>query len=200
MNEIIERIKAIVLRTRQTWEEIESEETPASRLMVHYVLVLAAVPALALFIGQWIIGIHIPFAGVYHFSFGASVLLSVINYIVIVAMIWAVARILMFVAPKFGSLGDEDACFKMAVYSFFPYLAAGVIFIIPSFSVIVYLTALYGLYIMYLGLPIILKTPEEKTIPFMVVIVVAAIMVFVIGNSIFTVIRGLFGPDLPSIQ
>ncbi|MCD6118038.1 YIP1 family protein [bacterium] len=199
MNAIIERIKAIVLKPKQTWEEIAAEQTTPQDLMKNYVFIFAALPAVATFLGRWIIGIQIPFAGVYHFSFGASLVASITNYVITVASIWILAKILFVLGTKFGSNGDEAACFKMAVYSYFPYLAAGVLLIIPSLSVLVYLAGLYGLYLMYVGLPIIMETPEEKTIPFMVVIVVAVILVSVIASSIIGVILGAFGPKLPPL-
>jgi len=199
MNTIIERVKAIVLKPKQTWEEIAAEETTPRDLMKSSVFILAAVPAVASFLGRWIIGIHIPFAGVYHFSFGASLVSSITSYVITVASIWVLAKILFIVGPKFDSKGEETACFKMVVYSYFPYLAAGVLLVIPSLSVLVYLAGFYGLYLMYVGLPIVMETPEEKTIPFMVVIVVAAILVSVIASSIFGVILGVFGPKLPPL-
>ncbi|RKY81384.1 hypothetical protein DRQ07_04245 [candidate division KSB1 bacterium] len=199
MNAIIERIKAIILNPTQTWDVIAAEDTSAQELMKKYVLLLALVPAVASFLGRWIIGIHIPFVGVYHFSFGASLLISIFNYVVTVASIWVFAKILMFIAPKFDSEKEEDAYFKVSVYSFFPYLAAGVLMIIPSLSVLVYLAGLYGLYLMYIALPIVLGTPQEKTIPLMVVLIVSAIMVFAIAGSIVSVIVGAFGPKLPTL-
>jgi hypothetical protein len=74
MKQIIERVKAIVFKPRETWQTINNEETTIPELMKDYLLILVAAPAVALLLGKWIIGIQIPFVGVYRFSFGASLI------------------------------------------------------------------------------------------------------------------------------
>lgn len=199
MKKIIERVKQIVLKPRETWEIISQEEASIPLLLKEYLLILAAVPALASFLGRWIIGIRIPFAGVYHFGFGASLVNSIIGYVLTVASVWIAGRVISLLAPNFGSSRDDVKGFQVALYSYTPMLAAGVLNLIPSLSVLVFFAGLYGLYILYIGLPIVMGTPKQKSLPYTIIIIVALILIYMIMNWITGAILGAYGPSLPEI-
>ncbi|GAB6184173.1 hypothetical protein [Thermodesulfovibrio hydrogeniphilus] len=56
------------------------------------------------------------------------------------------------------------------------------IYIIPALSVLVLIAGIYGIYILYLGLPILMNTPKDKAFVYVLVIIVASVAVyFVIG-------------------
>ncbi|MFA5083285.1 MAG: YIP1 family protein, partial [Hydrogenophilaceae bacterium] len=78
---------------------------------------------------------------------------------------------------------------KAAAYSFTPAWLAGVLNLIPSLGVLVLLASLYGIYLLYLGLPVLMKAPEDKALPYTVIVVVCAIVVGVLIG----VVAGLFG-------
>ena len=48
--------------------------------------------------------------------------------------------------------------------------------------------ALYGLYLLYLGLPVLMKSPPDKSMGYTVVVVVAAIVVQLVLGSIVTMV------------
>ena len=66
---------------------------------------------------------------------------------------------------------------KVAVYSYTPGWIAGVLGIVPALGLIGIVIALYGIYLLYLGLPRLMKNPEEKSIGYTAVVVICAIVV-----------------------
>jgi len=192
MQKIIERVKQIVLKPRETWETISREEITVSGLLKEYLLPLVAVLTIADFLGKWIVGIRIPFAGVYRFSFGASLLNAILEYVLIIAGIWASGMVISLLAPNFGSTRDDVKGFKVAVYTYTPLLVAGICLIIPSLAPLVTLAGLYGLYLLYIGLPIVMDTPKEKSLAYTIVVVVVIILVYVIVSSITGAVLGAF--------
>lgn len=199
MKQIIERVKAIVFKPRETWDAINSEGTTVSDLIKNYLLILAAAPAIAYLLGKWIIGIHIPFVGVYRFSFGASLLTSVLWYIFTIISIWVVGKVISYLAPNFGSTQNDVKGFQIAVYSYTPFLAAGILYIIPALNVLVILAGLYGLYLLYIGLPILMNTPKEKSLAYTITIIVTIILIYIIFSIIIGAVHNIFGPALPRI-
>ncbi len=199
MEKLIERVKKIILKPREAWEEIKTEETTVSGLFTRYLLILAAIPAVAGFLGRWIIGIRIPFSGVYHFSFGASLFNALVTYVLTVVGVWILGKVIFMLAPNFASVKDEVSAYKVAVYSYTPYLVAGVLNLIPSLGIIVLIAGLYSLYLLYMGLPILMKTPNEKTLAYTVLIVVTVILISILVSVITGLILRPFGPDLPRI-
>ncbi len=199
MHKIFNRVKDIVLKPKETWNTISTEETSVAKLGREYLLILAAVPSLASFLGNWIIGIRIPFVGFYRLTFGESLINSIVIYILIVAEIWAVGKLISLLAKNFSSNRDDIRGFKVAVYIFTPYLASGVFNLIPYFSPLMLIAGLYGLYLLYIGLPVVMETPKEKSLPYFVVILTAIVLIFIIVSMISGAILKAFGPSLPRI-
>lgn len=199
MQKIVERVKQIVLKPRETWETISTEEATVTGLFKEYLLILAAIPALASFLGKWIIGIRIPFSGVHHLTLGESLITSIVSYFLIVAGVWLLGKVVSYLASNFGSTRDDVKGMKVAVYMYTPFLAAGIFYIIPALSPLVLIAGFYGLYLLYIGLPIVMETPKEKAMAYTVVVVVALILIYIIIGAISGAILNAFGPDLPRI-
>lgn len=193
---LINRIKNLVISPKEEWSVIAGEEMTANTLIKDYLLVLVAIPAVARFLGMWIIGVPIPFGGgVVRLTFFKSLISALVFYILTAAGIWVFAQILKFIAPRFSSSNDYVKTLKVSIFMAAPYLIAGVLFIIPSLSVITLLVGIYCLYILYVGVPIVLETPQEKTIAFIVVSVIAAILLSIIISAITAPLINAFGPD-----
>ena len=54
---LIDRVKDILLKPKDTWPVIEGEETTPASLYKDYLMILAAIPAVCGFIGMSLIGI-----------------------------------------------------------------------------------------------------------------------------------------------
>jgi hypothetical protein len=75
-------------------------------------------------------------------------------------------------------------------------LLAGVFNILPALSIVGILVAFYALYVIYLGLPVLMKNPKEKTIVYMVVLILASIIAGVVLSAVtsaFTPSMGMGG-------
>ena len=78
---------------------------------------------------------------------------------------------------------------KVAVFSWTPSWIAGILMLIPVLSPIAMLLSLYSLYLFYLGLPVLMETPKDKTMGYFIVTILVSIVVFiligVISNALF---------------
>lgn len=54
---LVDRAKNILLSPNSEWEVIRSESTTTAELFTKYAVILAAIPAIAGFIGYYLIGI-----------------------------------------------------------------------------------------------------------------------------------------------
>jgi uncharacterized membrane protein len=61
---------------------------------------------------------------------------------------------------------------------------AGMLRLIPALTPLIFLAALYGVYLFYLGLPVVMKTPPDKIVPYMVVSAVVIIVISVVMASL----------------
>jgi Yip1 domain len=181
--DIVERAKAITLNPAATWPVIDAEKHDAKSLFVPYMLILAAIPAICSFIGLSVIGMS-GFGFSYRIPIANGLGMMLTTYVLSLVMTFVLGWIISALAPTFGGKSDQIQGLKLAVFASTPMMLAGVLNILPALSIIGLLAAIYGLYVMYLGLPVLMKNPPDKTIPYMVVLVLASIVSAVVLYSL----------------
>lgn len=176
---IVERVKGIILKPSETWHEIKREEVTIGELYRSYAVVLAAIPAISGFIGSGLIGYS--FMGT-HIRMGLFSALgsALVSYVLSLIGLYIIALIADALAPSFGSSKNITNAFKAVVFSMTPSWVAGVLYILPPLSVLAIIAGLYGIYLFYLGLPLLMDTPKEKALGYVVVVIVVTIVIFIL--------------------
>ncbi|MGB9893467.1 MAG: Yip1 family protein [Candidatus Saccharicenans sp.] len=180
---IVPRVQGIILKPKEEWEKIKTEPATVTDIFKSYLIILAAIPAVAQFLGYWLIGLSLPFRGHIRMSFGFSLGRAIASYILSLASIFILALIINALAPTFSSKPNQLSALKLAAYSLTPYYVAGIFYLIPVLSFLVLLAGIYGLYVFYLGFKAgLMETPPEKiTGYFVVTIIVAIVLMLVVG-------------------
>ena len=179
---IIERVKNICLTPKTEWPVIAGEPTSSGALLTGYVAPLAAVGAAAGFVGLSLIGQGTFFFGTFRLPIVLGLVQAVISFVGAIVAVFVVSLIINALAPSFGAEKNSAMAMKVAAYSYTPALAAGVLRVLPALGTLVILAALYGLYLLYLGLQSLMKSPQDKAVGYTAVVVVCAIAcTFVVG-------------------
>jgi hypothetical protein len=181
-----DRVIKILTTPMTEWPVIEAEVTDVAKLYSGYIAILAAIPAVASFIGQTMIGV--PIIGRYSVAHAFSGM--IVGYVVSLLSVYLAAFIIDKLAPSFQSTPNFIQALKLVAYSSTAGWVAGVLHIIPLLGVLVLLAALYGIYLCYLGLPVLMKTPQDKVIIYMIVSVVVIILVSIVLGVIGGAITG----------
>jgi hypothetical protein len=185
--DIVSRVKAILMTPKTEWPVIAAETTTVADLYKSYVIILAAIPAIALFIAMSIVGY-----GFFRLPIGTGLMWAVLTYVMALIGVYIIALITDALAPTFASTKDQMQALKTAVYSMTAYWVASVFIIIPGLGGLVALAGgLYGLYLLYLGLPFTMKTPADKAVPYTAVIVVCSIVVMFVLNLVVGSVVGV---------
>ena len=193
--DIVDRVKGITLNPATAWPVIEAEPHTPQSLFVPYMLILAAIPAVATFIGMSLVG----FGG-----FGMSMRIPIVSglammvtsYVLSLAMAFGMGWLVSTLAPNFGGQSDLMQGLKLVVFGGTPMFLAGILSILPALGILGLLAAIYSLYVMYLGLPVLMKNPKEKTIPYMVVLVVCGF----IAGVVMAVLSSAFTPSMGGMK
>jgi hypothetical protein len=186
---LVQRVMDISLKPKDTWQVIKSEPATIKDLYTSYAVPLAAITPIASFIGFSLIGFSM-LTMRYRVPFVTGLSHAIVSYALSLVGIYVVAQIIDALAPSFGSQKNLINAMKVAVYSYTPSWVAGVLLIIPALSPITVLVSLYSLYILYLGLPELMETPQDKAMGYFVVSIVVSVLVFIIVG---VVSRSLFG-------
>lgn len=180
--DIAQRVQSILLKPKEEWVKIKGEPTPVMTLFTQYVLPLAAIPAIAQFIGYALIGIRVPFIGSYRIPIGTSLFRALLTYALSVVSVYVAGLVINALAPTFGSKANLENAMKLVAYAMTPGWIAGIFYIFPRLGVLAVIASLYGLYVLYLGFQSpMMDTPQDKVIPYLVVsiLVIAGLMVVV---------------------
>src|SRR5580700_7433705 len=186
---IVDRVKNICLTPNTEWPIIADEPATTADLITGYVVPLAAIGAVAGFIGRSVIGTT-TFLGTYRTSLATGLVLAVFAFVMAIVGVFVISLIIDALAPSFGGEKNSIRALKVAVYSYTPAWVAGVLNILPLLGVLVVLAALYGLYLLYLGLPRLMKCPPDKAIGYTVVVVICAIVINLVIVAVGGAIAG----------
>ncbi len=174
-----ERVKGILLRPRTEWQVIAAEATSIHELYTTYVMILAAIGPVASIIGMSIVGISLPLSGWFRIPLLTSIVSAVVHYVLTLIGVYILALIINALAPTFSGQKSVVQAFKVAAYSYTPGWLAGIFLIVPALSPLTIL-GLYGLYLLYVGLPILMKSPQDKSLAYTIAVIIAAIIIFVL--------------------
>ena len=176
-----ERVRDILARPRQEWPLIAAEPATAEGILKSYVLVLAAIPPVAAAVGILVFGIEA--YGVRLTPSPVTVVLSaVVDYLFALVGLFLLALIIDALAPQFGGTRQRVRAFKVAAYSSTPAWLAGFFNVIPDLAWLSLIGAAYSLYLLYLGLPLLMRVPEDKAVSYTIVTVIAAVvLILVVG-------------------
>ena len=154
------RALMILIDPFAAWTQIEKEPGDPVYLMFRYVALLALVPAVFGFVGACVIGVIVPGIGRsarrYSTDFRPDLRLS--GGFVLVLLLGVIINL---AAPLFGGRRDFASALKLAVYSYTPVWLVGIFLLLPGLHFLM-LTGLYGAYILIVGLPLLMKSSEQK--------------------------------------
>ena len=165
---LIERVKAILLTPRKEWPVIEQERATLSDLFLKYVVILAAIPEVAHLIGLSLIGAE-------RAPIVSALLRAVIAYLVTWAMVYVIAIVINLLAPRFGGTRNFSNALKLSVYSHTPLWLAGIFLLIPGLNFLLIL-GVYGLYLLWVGLPVLMQVRNESAFPYATVVTACALI------------------------
>lgn len=187
---IIQRAKAILMTPKTEWPVIATEPATVADLYKNYIVVLAAIPAVFGFIKGSMIGYS-----AFGYSVKAPLMMGItsmiLTYALSLAVVYLMALIVDALAPSFAGEKNFVQALKLVAYSYTATWIAGAAIILPFLgSVIVIAAAIYGFYLLYLGLPHTMKCPPERALGYTAVTVIIGIVLSVIIGSVVGSIAG----------
>ena len=175
---LLDRAKAILLTPKTEWPVIETESATTGSLFTGYAIPLAAIPAVASFIGWSVVGIRV-LGGSFKLPMSDALVGALVQFVGSLVGVFVLGLIIDALAPSFGGTKSTIQALKVAVYSSTASWVAGIFLIIPSLGILSIL-GLYSLYLLYLGLPQLMKAPADKAVGYTAVVVVVGIVLFLL--------------------
>jgi Yip1 domain len=176
---LIDRVKNILFSPSTEWPVIAAESSSVADIYTKYAIPLALIPAIASFLAFGVFG--------YSFgplsmktSIGSALVTAVLTFVLSLVMLYVIAWIVNALAPTFDGQKNALNAFKLVAYSYTASFLSGALVLIPYIGTLSFLVGLYSLYLLYTGLPVLMKNPPAKTMAYFVVSMVCGIVASVI--------------------
>jgi hypothetical protein len=164
---VVARVRAILQTPRSEWAKIEQEPDAPFDLYIRYVATLGAIPAVARFLGQSVVGGYTTM----RWSFFGALFV----YAVMFAAVYLLATVINLLAPRFETPKNFSGALKLSVYSYIPAWLAGIFLLVPGLSFLM-LLGLYGVYLLWTGLPLLMKVRGDRAPAYVAVVAACAII------------------------
>ena len=180
---LVDRVKGILLSPKEEWPTIAGETETVPSLYTSYIMILAAIGPIAMMIRSMF------------FGFFGSVVTAIVTYILTLASTYILALIVDALAPTFGGEKNFIQSLKLAAYASTAVWVSGILHLLGWLAgILMLLAALYSLYTFYLGITVMKKCPQDKAIPYTLVVIVFEIVLFaIIGGLMSTAMFGGMG-------
>lgn len=188
MHDLITTAKEFILQPKLAWDKHKFDTTSAQDHLLKYVLPLALIPAIALFIRVGLIGRSMYGQRILSLEFGLTQ--AVVSLLSTLIGVWLSGFIIHKLAPTFKTTVSLDSAVRMVGFAYTPVWIAGVLNIIPMLGIIIFVAGIYGLYILYLGFGSVTNVSEEKKMSYFIVSIITIVVVY---SILGLVLGGLFG-------
>jgi hypothetical protein len=178
---LIARVQGILMSPRTEWDKIDVEPATPQSLFTGYACILAAIPAVAQVIGGLfpvcVLGVCV------HRSLIGVIIGAVLFYILSLVGVFVTALIVDELAPSFGGQKNRVQALKLVIYAWTAFWLAGVFYILPMLGWLS-IVGFYSFYLMYLGLPKLMKSPQDRALGYTAVSVILGAVIYFVAIAI----------------
>jgi hypothetical protein len=172
---LIARVQRILLSPATEWDTIAGEAADVQKIYMSYVGPLVIAAALVGAVALMSFG----------FGFGLVLQLAITQIVLGLISVYVVAFVINALAPTFGATADMGQAFKLAAYSPTGSWIGGLFVIVPVLGGIVAIVgALYSLYLFYVGLPKLMRPPQDKVLIYTLSIIGVMIVIYIVIGAI----------------
>ncbi len=190
---LVQRVKDILLTPKTTWPQIDQEPADVKSLYTSYIVFLAAIPAIASFIGLSLFGIG-AFGVNYRVPVMSGLTRMIVGYVLSLGIVFVLALVVDALAPTFGGRKNQVSALKLVAYGTTASFVGGIFGLLPSLSILGIVAAVYSIYLIYLGLPVVMKCPPEKAGGYTAAVVVCGVVAGVLLATISAAVMPTHGP------
>lgn len=174
---ILSRAWGLLREPGKEWEQIKAEQTTIPSILIGYVAPLAAIPPVCDLIGSTL------FNSMLSLDPASAVVRGVVTWVVSIALVFLLGLLVNTLADNFDGDRDDLSAQKVAAYALTPAFLSGVFSLWPPLWWLSLIALAAMVFLMYRGLPILMKAPEDRALGYAATVTIAAM---VAGIVLFT--------------
>jgi hypothetical protein len=171
-SQIWTRARRLLLHPAQEWTAIERESISTTRIVLGWIIPFAAIGPVVHLLGRLLFGDN--FLG-FHYqpSLGMALSAAITSYLLGLVAIGLVVVAARALAPQFGGSATAAQALKLVAFAMTAHWLVGIFSFFPGTRLLAF-AGLYSCYLLFLGVPKLVKVPEEKTLAYTVAIILVA--------------------------
>jgi hypothetical protein len=161
---LLRHIVGFFLHPVREWESVRAENAGMGTAFGH-VLLLAAIPVVAGYVGTTQFGWQIGTAETVRLTTGSAALIAALYYAVIIAAVFSMGWMIHWMGQTYGASQPLVRCVVLAAYIPIPLFLVGIAQLYPVlwFNLLVGLpAAAYTVFLLFLGIPVMMEIPAER--------------------------------------
>ncbi|OGI41521.1 MAG: hypothetical protein A2140_01795 [Candidatus Muproteobacteria bacterium RBG_16_62_13] len=186
----LSHVWGLLAHPEEEWKTIHREHCTVTRCYCSHVLLLAAIPAIAGYIGTTQVGWQVTARELHKLTPDSALQIAILFYITMLVAVFSVGKMIHWMGRTYGSKQSLPPCIALAAYTATPLFLIGIMLLYPLLwlNLLLGLPALaYTVYLLYTGVPVMMGVPKERGFLFASA-VLAVGLVMLVGVLAATVI------------
>ena len=174
MANLVARVKNLLLSPHAEWDVIGLEAADPRKLIVGYVIPLAALPAVATVFGLSVLGVEVEGETIrapWIWMLASAALFFVLSVVGVLVF----ALLINALASTFSAERNYVQALKVSGYSITSAMVAGIATAVPALGIVALIGASYSLYLLFLGVPKLMKPAPDSATNYSIVATLCAL-------------------------
>ena len=162
---VLNHIWGLFFDPQKEWEVIRDERCSIGKCYASNVILLAAIPPICAYFGSTNVGWKIGAGEAIKLTSDSALQIAIAFYLALMAAVFIMGKAMHWMAQTFDAKPELSKCVVLASYIATPLFVSGVAALYPVLWVdmLIGLAAVaYTVYLLYLGIPIVMKIPKEQ--------------------------------------
>lgn len=164
---ILSRAYGLFRDPKLEWEQIKAEETNIPSILLGYTAPLTAFFSICVLIGSFLF--ESP-------PIDRAIVGAIVTFLVMTALVALMGYIINLIAENFDADRGDLAAQKVAAYSMTPFFLSGVFWLWPPLIWLTFVAVGLSAFLLYRGLPPLMKTPPERALSYAATVCVAELI------------------------
>ena len=186
----LSHVWGLMFHPEEEWRTIRKERCTVTRCYCSHVLLLAAIPAIAGYIGTTQVGWQVTAREVHKLTPDSALQIAILFYLTMLVAVFTVGQLIHWMGRTYGAKQSPPQCIALAAYTATPLFLIGIMLLYPLLwlNLLLGLPALaYTVYLLYTGVPVMMGISRERGFLFASA-VLAVGLVMLVGVLAATVI------------
>jgi len=182
-------VLGLLTNPQREWKAIRKERCTISHCYYSHVLILAAIPAIAGFIGTTYVGWSVA-REAHKLTFQSALQISLLFYLTMLVAVFTVGKLIHWMGQTYGARQSLAQSVSLAAFTATPLFLFGIMLVYPLLWLILLLglpVLAYSVYLLYTGVPVMMGISRERGFLFASA-VMAVGLVMLVGVLAATVI------------